>query len=179
MDQVREDPDMHPHRIAPAVLALLALAFTAPVAAHAEGDVKVSMTAHRITTTDRGEERLVPAEQARPGETLEYRARYLNSGDVTVRQLVASLPVPAGMEYVPGSAAPAQVFASLDGKTFSPVPLKRRVRLANGKEVEREVPYGEYRALRWTLGELDANGEETVRARMRLIPVDVASKIED
>jgi len=170
---------MHPHRFAPAVLALVALTFVAPVAARAQGNVKVSMTAHRITTTDRGEERLVPAEQARPGETIEYRARYHNEGDAAVRQLVASLPIPAGTEYVPGSAAPAQVLASLDGKTFAPVPLKRRVRLADGREVERDVPAREYKALRWTIGTLAANGERTVRARMRVTPVGVASRVED
>jgi uncharacterized repeat protein (TIGR01451 family) len=179
MDQVREDPDMHPHRFAPAVSALLALAFMAPVAAHAQGDVRVSMMAHRVTTTDRGEERLAPAEQARPGETLEYRARYRNAGDRAVRQLVASLPIPEGLEFVPGTAAPARVLASLDGRTFAPVPLKRRVRLASGEEVEQLVPYREYRALRWTLGDLAARGEETVRARMRVTPVGVASNVEN
>jgi uncharacterized repeat protein (TIGR01451 family) len=175
MDQVREDPDMHPHRIAPAVLALLALALAAPLPAHAEDDVKVSMTAHRVTTTERGVERLVPAAQAKPGETIEYRARYANEGGSTARQLVASLPIPPGMEFLPGTAAPAQVHASLDGRSFAPVPLKRRVRLADGTETEVLVPYREYRALRWTLGDLAAKGEQTVRARMRVTPVGVAT----
>lgn len=168
---------MHSHRIALVVLALLALPVAAPGAARADGEVKVSMTAHRITTTERGEERLIPAEQARPGETIEYRARYLNEGDATVRQLVASLPVPAGMEFVAGTAAPGQVFASVDGKSFSPVPLKRRVRKANGQEIEEFVPYREYRALRWMLGDLAGGGEETVLARMRVTPVGVASNV--
>lgn len=168
---------MHSHRIALVVLALLALPVAAPGAARADGEVKVSMTAHRITTTERGEERLIPAEQARPGETIEYRARYLNEGDATVRQLVASLPVPAGMEFVAGTAAPEQVFASVDGKSFSPVPLKRRVRKANGQEIEELVPYREYRALRWMLGDLAGGGEETVLARMRVTPVGVASNV--
>ena len=168
---------MHPHRFAPAVLALLALAFTAPVAAHAQGGVKVSMTAHRVTTTEQGVERLEPADQAKPGETIEYRARYRNEGGAAVRRLVASLPIPAGMEFVPGTAAPAQVLASLDGKSFAPVPLTRRVKYANGEVVEERVPYREYRALRWTLGDLAANGVETVRARMRVSPIGVATNV--
>lgn len=167
---------MHPHRYAPAVLALFAFAFAAP-AAHADGDVRVSMTAQRVTTDAHGVEHLDQAEQARPGETIEYRALYHNEGDATVRQLLASLPVPAGMEYVPGSAAPAQVLASLDGRTFAPVPLKRLVRLPNGDEIEQLVPYREYRALRWSLGDLDANGEQVVQARMRVAPVGVASNV--
>lgn len=169
---------MHSHRIAPAVLALLAFAFAAP-AAHAAGDVKVAMTAHRVTTTDHGVERLVPAEQARPGETIEYRARYRNEGAATVRQLVASLPIPAGMEFVPGTAAPSQVLASLDGRTFAPVPLTRRVKNAKGEDVVERVPYREYRALRWTLGDLASKAEETVSARVRVTPVGVASIVED
>ncbi len=167
---------MHPHRFAPAVLALVAFAFAAP--AHADGDVRVSMTAQRVTTDAHGAEHLAAAEQVRPGETIEYRARYLNEGDATAHQLLASLPVPAGMEYVPGSAAPARVTASLDGKTFAPVPLKRLVRLPNGDEIEQLVPYREYRALRWALGDLDANGEQVVRARMRVAPAGVASNVQ-
>lgn len=166
---------MLPHRIAPTALALLALAFTAPAAAHAQGGVKVSMTAHRITIDDQGIERLEPAGQARPGETIEYRARYRNEGGAVARQLIASLPIPAGMEFVPGTAAPAQVLASLDGTSFAPVPLTRRVKNASGEVVEERVPYREYRALRWTLGDLAAKGEETVRARMRVTPVGVAA----
>jgi len=169
---------MHPHRFAPAVLALLALAFAAP-AAHADGDVKVSMTAHRVTTNDRGAERLVAAEQVKPGETIEYRARYRNEGDAAVHQLVASMPIPAGMEFVPGTASPTVVLASLDGKTFAPVPLKRQVKNAKGQPVEELVPYREYRALRWTIGDLASKGEETVRARMRVTPVGVASNVEN
>lgn len=168
---------MHPHRIAHAVLALLALAFTAPGAAHAQSDVKVSMTAHRVTTSEQGVERLEPAGQAKPGEAIEYRARYRNEGGAAVSRLVASLPIPAGMEFVPGTAAPAQVLASLDGKSFAPVPLMRRVKNAQGETVEERVPFREYRALRWVLGDLAASGEEIVRARMRVSPVGVASNV--
>jgi uncharacterized repeat protein (TIGR01451 family) len=178
MDQVREDPDMRRHFLTPAVLAFFALTCVVSTAS-AEREVQVTMTAHRITTTDRGAERLVKAEQAKPGETIEYRARYLNPGDAAVRQLVASIPIPEGTEYMPGTAAPAQVFASVDGKNFAPAPLKRRVRLPNGKEAEVDVPAREYRALRWTIGTLAASGERTVSARVRVTPVGVAANVEN
>jgi hypothetical protein len=32
----------------------------------------------------------------------------------------------------------------------------------------RDVPTSEYRWLRWTLGSLEGNGQETVRARVRV-----------
>lgn len=166
------------HFPTPAVLAFVALSFAAPTA-FADAAVQVKMTAHRITTTDRGEERLAQAEQAKPGETIEYRARYVNRGAAPVRELLASIPIPAGTAYVPGSAAPAEAFASLDGRAFAPIPLKRRVRLPNGKEAEVEVPASEYRALRWAIGTLAASGEQTVSARVRVAPAGVAAHVAD
>jgi hypothetical protein len=76
------------------------------------------------------------------------------------------------MQYLPRTAQPTVVLASLDGKSFAPVPLKRKVRLADGREVTREIPTTEYRWLRWTIGSLDAKSDETVRARMRVIPIE-------
>jgi hypothetical protein len=42
--------------------------------------------------------------------------------------------------------------ASLDGSAFAAVPLKRTV-TRGGKPVEEQVPYREYRAIRWLAGE--------------------------
>ena len=62
-----------------------------------------------------------------------------------MNKLVATLPIPEGLEYLPKTVRPAPALASLDGKTFAPMPLKRKVRLADGREVEREVAASEYR----------------------------------
>lgn len=153
--------------------ALMGTALAASVVL-AAGGVTVELTAQRVTKAQ-GREVLAPADQAKPGELLEYRALYLNSGTSEARGLAATLPIPRGTQYVRGSAAPLKVEASLDGQTFAPVPLMRKERLANGRTVMREVPVSEYRALRWPLGTLAAKQSRSVTARVRVEPAPVAA----
>ena len=153
-------------------VALIAFAALAPCAAWAQSDVTVNLTAQRVIATG-GKETYAAGDQARPGDVLEYRATYLNTTNARVRQLAATLPVPRGMTFVPGTASPGAL-ASLDGKTFGPMPLKRRVKLADGREVVRDVPVSEVRWLRWPLRTLDAKTDRVVRARVRVEPVAVA-----
>jgi uncharacterized repeat protein (TIGR01451 family) len=153
-------------------LALSALA--AAAVAHAAGGVTVELTASRVTKSQ-GKDVHAPAEQARPGDLLEYRALYRNESKTEARGLAATLPIPRGTHYVPGTALPRRVEASLDGRTFAPVPLTRKVRLENGRTVTREVPASEYVVLRWPLGALPANQSREVTARVRIEPTQVAS----
>lgn len=156
------------------VVAMLALTLIAPVAARAGSDVTVKLDAQRVSVTD-GKETLSSAAQTRPGDLVEYRATYTNTGAQPARQVMATLPVPTGMEYVGRTAVPAKVEASLDGRTFAPVPLTRRAKLADGREVVRTVPTSDYRWLRWPLGTLGSNSARTVSARMRVQPVPMAA----
>jgi hypothetical protein len=71
------------------------------------------------------------------------------------------------MAYVPESAAPAIVTATVDGKEFAAVPLQRTV-TRDGRRVTENVPASEYRALRWKLGELAAGQAVTVKSRMHI-----------
>jgi uncharacterized repeat protein (TIGR01451 family) len=151
-------------------LALVSAAVFAPALAFADGDVHVALTAQRVTLVD-GKEVLVSADKARPGDVIEYRAVYRNDGRNAVRGLDATLPVPSGLEYLPKTAAPAVVLASTDGRTFAPVPLVRTERTPDGRQVVREVPLSEYRALRWSIGALAMKESRTVRARMRVAPL--------
>jgi uncharacterized repeat protein (TIGR01451 family) len=144
--------------------------------AYAEGDVAVSLVAHRILVSQ-GKEARLPAEQAKPGDVIEYHATYTNRGASAVRDLEATLPVPAGLEYLPRTAQPVRLHASLDGKTFAPAPLTRRVKLANGRTEVREVPASEYRALLWSIGSLGANSARTVVARMRVAPLEAVATV--
>lgn len=151
-------------------IAIVAVAAFAPALAFADGDVRVALSSQRVTLVD-GKEVLVSAAKARPGDVIEYRAVYKNDGRSAVRELDATLPVPNGLEYLPKTAAPAVVLASTDGSSFAPVPLLRKERTADGREVVREVPLSEYRALRWPVGTLAAKESRTVRARMRVAPL--------
>lgn len=164
------------HRINQRTLAFaFALVATfAPALAYADGDVTVTLHAARVTMAN-GREVLAPADQAKPGEVLQYRAVYTNTGKRDVRQLMATLPIPAGVEYLPTTAAPAAVLASLDGRTYAAVPLTRKERTADGREVIVEIPASEYRFLRWAVGQLPAKQTRTMTARMRVAPVAVAA----
>ena len=137
------------------------------------GSVAVELSAQRVTK-DQGKEVLVPADEAKPGELIEYRALYRNDGASEAKGLMATLPIPRGTQYVAGSALPRGVQASLDGRTFAPVPLKRTVKTADGRTVVQDVPVAEYRALRWPLGALPSRDQRTVSARVRVETTNVA-----
>ena len=152
-------------------VALISVALASAFATPARCEVQVELTAHRIVKDAQGHEQLASGDHAKPGELIEYRAIYRNDGSAGVRKLVATLPIPQGMEYIAATAAPTAALASRDGKTFAAMPLKRTVKLSDGRSVVREVPLSEYRALRWTLGELPAKADRTVRARVRVAPL--------
>jgi uncharacterized repeat protein (TIGR01451 family) len=152
----------------------LAAAASTPTAKPATGSVAVELTANRVTK-QQGKEVLVAAAEAKPGELIEYRALYRNDGASEAKGLLATLPIPRGTQYVAGSALPRGVQASLDGRTFAAVPLKRTVKTPDGRTVVQEVPVSEYRALRWSLGALPSRNQRTVSARVRVEPAAVAA----
>jgi uncharacterized repeat protein (TIGR01451 family) len=169
------------HRFVRLMLAIaIAAAVTRPAHAAASepakpatGSVAVELTAQRVTKAQ-GKEVLVAADQAKPGELIEYRALYRNDGANEAKGLMATLPIPRGTQYVAGSATPRGVEASLDGRTFAPVPLTRSVKTADGRTVVQEVPVSEYRTLRWPLGVLPTKQSRTVAARVRVETTTVA-----
>ena len=102
-------------------------------------------------------------------------APYLASTEIVVTDwgvrwpeivLLPELPVAAC------SAKPAPAEASLDGRTFAPIPLKRRVTLPTGEVQEQEVPPSEYRALRWQAGDLAPGSRTAIAARTRILPAN-------
>jgi len=153
-----------------ALLIILA-ALVVALSASAAEDLNIQLTAHRVFTQTNGQEQLAPAQQALPGDIVQYDALYQNRSNRALRQLQPILPIPAGMEYVPDSARPEPTHASLDGRRFEPIPLKRSVTLPTGQVLEEEVAPGEYRALRWSVGNLAASATTNVVARTRVAPV--------
>ena len=151
------------------ILTLMALLLAVSPAWSADkAAVTVQLSAQRVIKKSQGQEVLSPGDVAKPGEVIEYRILYKNGGKSIARNLQGALPIPVEMEFVPGSAVPADVSASLDGKTFSKIPLQRTIRLADGSVVVREVPVSEYRFLRWSLPDLAPGGSLTAKARMRI-----------
>jgi uncharacterized repeat protein (TIGR01451 family) len=132
-----------------------------------QAEVKVLLIANKIIKVD-GNEQKQPGDKAQPGEVIEYVAEYKNPDKSMVKDVVATLPVPAGMEYIPNTATPGQVMASTGDDNYAPVPLKRAVRGADGKLTQELVPYSEYRSLRWTLGQISGGMSKSVKARMKV-----------
>lgn len=148
---------------------LLVVLFPQPGMAADAAPVEVSLVAHKVITGQDGKESLTAARDVKPGEVLEYQAVYVNHGKQSVHNVKAVLPIPAGsLSYLPATAKPARVSASLDGQTFEAVPLMRTVTLPDGKRESRPVPVAEYRYLRWELGEMKPGAQATVVARMRM-----------
>ena len=154
------------------MLAVASLAAPAPAqpaatpSASAEKTVAVALTQRKVVTGADGKEQLLDASSVKPGDVLEYRATYTNQTGKTVSGLVADLPIPEGLEYLPRSAKPgaALVKAATKDGAYAAEPLMRKA--ANNKT--EPVPYGDYRALRWALGQLPAGGETAVTARARV-----------
>ena len=154
------------------MLCIVALSSMA-MAADGDGSVRIALTAQRIVSDRNGKDMFIEAREARPGDVVEYRAVYRNQGKQAVHNVLAILPVPANsMSYVPASASPHQVWASLDGKQFAVVPLMRVTLLPDGKREPRPVPVSEYRFLRWDIGELKPGAQAIVTARMRMTQLE-------
>ena len=160
-----------------AAQALLALACaTASMAALAQkaapeaAGVKSVLSQKLVTVGADGKEVLADAAQIKPGEKMEYAITYTNNTKDAAKGLQATLPIPVGTQYLPSTAKPVLVLASLDGKTFALPPLKRKV-VKDGVTTEVEVPASEYRALRWRMGDLAPAQSVTASARVLVNPL--------
>lgn len=145
-----------------AMLAILVLMSSAAFA-----QLKSQLKSEKVVVTG-GKETLVAADNAAPGDVIEYTADYSNSGKTAVSNVKANLPVPKGTVFIAGSAIPAELLASTDGKNFAKFPLKRTVKAPDGTVIEKEVPLSEYVALRWDLGTIAPGASKSVKARVRV-----------
>jgi uncharacterized repeat protein (TIGR01451 family) len=140
--------------------------------------LEAKLVVHKVVVDNRGRERLRSAAEAKPNDVLEYQVTYRNKSRSTVSNVIATLPIPVGMQYVDASAYPRQVEASIDGKEFLPVPLLRDK--STGKLIAPDaprsvkargepVPLVEYRTLRWRLSSIRPRKSAVIRARTSLI----------
>lgn len=140
------------------------------------GPVHAVLSAHIVRTKDSKELLSDDSRKALPGDVIEYRVIYRNTGKQAVASVEAMLPLPEGATYQSGSARP-NVFMARIGKQkeFFPTPIKRQV-MEEGQPKEVDIPSSEYRELRWNLGELTAGESKTVSARI-VVPGNVASAL--
>lgn len=135
--------------------------------APAKASVVPSLQAFKVTRQNE-KDVFVPATSARPGDVIEYRAGYQNTSAAPVRDLAATLPIPFGTAYLASSAAPSAATASLDGRVFAPMPLKRTVKTAQGERTV-VVPLSQYRYVRWQIAQLAPGETRRLTARVRVI----------
>jgi uncharacterized repeat protein (TIGR01451 family) len=148
--------------LAAATLAIASSAAAQPAA------IETHLEARKVVRAADGKETFAAAENARPGDVIEYVATDRNTGKQAVKNLAATLPIPANTEYVAGSARPADAKASIDAATYAGMPLVRKV-VRDGRTIEEQVPIREYRSLRWFAGELGGDKTASFTARVRVI----------
>jgi uncharacterized repeat protein (TIGR01451 family) len=148
---------------AAAMLVIAALPLHAQPAA-----IESTLEARKVVRGADGGESFASADVAKPGDVIEYVATYRNTTLETIRDLEATLPIPAHTELIAGSARPAAARASLDAREFSSLPLKRRA-IRDGREVDEAVPYRDYRFLRWAPVHLGARMTVTYTARVKVL----------
>ncbi|RYX85269.1 hypothetical protein EON83_06650 [bacterium] len=151
--------------------ASLALAQTATLRAN----VVPQLAAFKVVSAATGD-KLESAEKIAPGDIIEYQARYSNTGNRVAKNLQAILPIPSALQWVPSSALPANPQASLDGKSFASLPLKRTVKAPDGSEKVVIVPTSELRFLRWTITSLEPGQTVKVSARALLAQADKTTR---
>lgn len=132
--------------------------------------VDIKLVRRKVSLVD-ANEIFQDASTAKPGEILEESATYTNKSKIVVSKLEVTLPIPFGTGFMADSTKPAAalVRASTDGINFQTIPLKRKVKLASGVEIEQAVPLNEYRFLRWYPGELAAGKSLTYSARFKIV----------
>ncbi|ATC64895.1 hypothetical protein CMV30_13475 [Nibricoccus aquaticus] len=145
------------------------LGSTAELSAAQKNDLEIALSAQRVNKVDASQESLDDDDNVAPGDVVQYRAVYRNQSDHALRNLAPTLPIPAGTEYVDGSAYPAPVEGSLDGKTFESFPIRRSVKTPDGRSLLVAVPVSAYRALRWKAAELPAAATFVTTARVQIV----------
>ena len=149
----------------------------ADVATVANSALEAKLVGFKVTQNADHKEVLTLADKVAPGDLLKYQVVYQNNGKSVLSKIKATLPLPIGTTYVAGSAMPANATASLDGKDFAAMPLKRLLKKPDGKLEEQLVPLTEYRALRWDLGELAEKNKVEVSARARVNQASVSTAV--
>lgn len=144
-----------------------AVALILAVNVHAEAKVakdpvSVELKTYLISINKDGQSTAKLVTKVKPNDIIEYRATYTNNTAGKIKNLAATLPVPAETQFL-AKSQPANAQASTDGINFAPMPLKRK---ENNQMVN--VPLKDYRALRWTIAELPAGKSVTVSAQTRI-----------
>ena len=142
-----------------------------------EGALQSHMKAFVVTPQADGSESFEVAKSVEPGQVIEYRTVYSNSGDSIISGLAVVGPVPPGTRYL-GESASSDIThefeASIDGGTsWHNEPLVRMVRQPDGSDKEVVIPPQEYTHVRWKAADsIASNGSQEYRYRVFVLPTE-------
>ena len=142
--------------------------------ARAQQNLELKLSHRRLDNGTYRREPIVTGEFAPPSNFMEYKIEYRIVTIEPLKKVVLVFPIPAGLEYLQGSAQPSSAQASLDGKSYASMPLTRKVTDDSGNEREVLVPPSEYRYLGWSIRELQPDAAGALIARMRVMPVPIS-----
>jgi uncharacterized repeat protein (TIGR01451 family) len=147
-------------------LALLFVTWTGVL--HAQRPLVV--TAENLMAKSRG----AKSEAVLPGDVVRYQLRFTNQNRGDVRGVVFTNPVPAGLQYVDGSAGADRndvvvEYSIDDGRTYSARPMMSQV--VQGKREQVPAPAERYTQVRWTVrGSISPGASVTAEFRATLPP---------
>jgi hypothetical protein len=153
-----------------AIQAVAADVVDAATSSKSQAPVAISLKQFKVVTSASGAEQLADAIAVLPGDVIEYRAVYSNRASTTL-PVVATLPIPASLEYLKGSASTNNNIVhtvALRDSQFSKEPLLHRVVDASGATVSQPLPYASYRYVRWDLGNLPPGKSVEVSVRAKV-----------
>ncbi len=131
--------------------------------------IAVSLKQFKVVKDGRDDVKFVDASVVVPGDVIEYRAIYSNTGTGAV-PVVATLPIPLSLEYLKDSASAKNIAhtVALKDSQFSKEPLLQKVVTASGATLSQPVPYASYRYVRWDLGNLSPGKSVEVSVRAKV-----------
>lgn len=133
-------------------LLFSALMLVMSVVVWADAPLSSQMDSYLVTSKD-GKEVVEEAEQASPGDIVEYRLTYTNNGDQPLSGLIITGPIPANTVYLENSAATqvnADFTVSIDnGDSFQAEPITKTITGDNGQSKNVEVSPSDYTQVRW------------------------------
>ena len=135
-----------------------------------KGPLKGTMVSRKVAYDEKEKKEIyLPADQALPGDVLEYIVTYVNSSKDPLKQVAIDCPLPEKTEYLEGTASCTQdgtpLFSIDGGKTFRLPPVRYKVTLPDGNVEERVAPPDMYTHMRWTL---DFKPGERIEIRYRV-----------
>ena len=149
-------------RISPLVLiATLSLALAG--FAFAKGPVSGEVQAFIVLLNEDGAEIIKAADEAAPGEIMEFQITFTNEGEQSVTGIQVVDPIPANTRFISdshNSDVSASFDVSIDGGTsYESEPVRRIETQENGTQVEVVVPAEQYTHVRWRASDpLESDG---------------------